>query len=811
MLAAGLWLIAMEVAGLLALPLAVRVFRRLADRGYGLAKALGLVGLGYACWLLSMLGLLNATPPTVLVLAALLGGGLWLWNGRAAVGFLRTHRALVLLSEAVFIGAYLLAVVVRAYGPAINGQEKFMDMAIYHAFLRSEQLPAEDPWLAGYGMAYYYFGYLLWGLVAKATAVPPAVGYNLALAGTLALLAAGVFALAYSLVLAQLGAPPTASTVLEGAPPGRSTARSVPTTGRADIAPPGAGEPLPDGRLLPPQGLNGRAALLALLGAVVTAVMGNLQAAVEVAARHGLGSPAFWRSVGVKTVSGPGPGLFPDDGAWWFRAARVIPNIEPDGITEFPWFSLLLGDLHPHYVALPFDLLALGLAVCAFRNLLAGDHDQLDTGTAALALGSLIPLNTWDVGTFWTIYAVAVGAALLVARPAARGAWWPALRQALGLVGTTFGLAIVLYVPYFLGYQSQPLGLGVVTERTMLGSLLVLFGPFLVLVVAAALRGWLDVWQDPALGPALRRHGWAVGLVGVVLIGLAVRDPTLAVLLALLLAMAPLVLAAWQQPTAAPLAPVGLVLLVCALGLLLGTELLFIRDTFGTRMNTVFKFHYHVWLLLGLLSPLLVAYLLRGGASRAAGAALGRGALALAAVLLLGGLLYPLGATWTKLGGFQGPATLDGEAWLESVAPNEARAIRWLREQVPGRPVVVEAVGDDYTEYARVSTFAGLPTLIGWVGHELQWRGPLAEFGRRQEAAEAIYRRADLSAVVPLLQSLRAEYVYVGRLELEKYGAAVRERFEGHLEPVFRSGEVTIYRVPQPPSGVGVGLAEVRP
>src|SRR5579884_1711341 len=266
MLAAGLWLIALEVAGLLALPLAVRVFRRLADRGYGLAKALGLVGLGYACWLLSMLGLLNATPPTVLVLAALLGGGLWLWNGRAAVGFLRTHRALVLLSEAVFIGAYLLAVVVRAYGPAINGQEKFMDMAIYHAFLRSEQLPAEDPWLDGYGMAYYYFG----------------------LSGTLALLASGVFALAYSLVLAQLGAPPTASTVLEEAPPGRSTARSVPTTGRADIAPPGAGEPLPDGRLLPPQGLNGRAALLALLGAVVTAVMGNLQAAVEVAARHGL-------------------------------------------------------------------------------------------------------------------------------------------------------------------------------------------------------------------------------------------------------------------------------------------------------------------------------------------------------------------------------------------------------------------------------------------------------------------------------------------------------------------------------------------
>jgi uncharacterized membrane protein len=278
---------------------------------------------------------------------------------------------------------------------------------------------------------------------------------------------------------------------------------------------------------------------------------------------------------------------------------------------------------------------------------------------------------------------------------------------------------------------------------------------------------------------------------------------------------------------------------MCTIGLLLGTELLFIKDSFGSRMNTVFKFYYHIWLLLGLLSPLLIAYLLRGpvplptsdaAASPVAGDAptptaarpraarsggllafaLGATAVVFAGALTLAGLLYPLGATATKTGSFRGPATLDGAAWMETSRPGDAQAVRWLRERVPGRPVIAEAFGDDYTEAARVSTFAGLPTLLGWIGHELQWRGPQNEFDRRKQTVEAIYRTADPATLLVVLQGLKLEYVYVGRMEVEKYGPAVRDRFEGRMDVVYRGGDVTIYRLPQT-TGIGVGLAEVRP
>src|SRR5688572_4025935 len=257
------WLIALQVAGLCALPLAVRVFRRLDDRGYGLAKPLGLALIGYLAWALGSLGMLNTTQPAVVLIALLVAAGLWLWNGREALAFLRAQRRLILVSEAVFLVGFFLAVAVRAFTPAINGQEKFMDMAIYHAFLRSDQLPAEDPWLSDHGMAYYYLGYFLWAMVAKVTDVLPAVGYNLALAGTLGLLCAGVFSVAYTLVLAQLRPS-------------------------ADAGQPAGAWPLSRSPHL-------LAAALAALGALMVAVMGNLQAAVEAAIRHGIGDIAFWR------------------------------------------------------------------------------------------------------------------------------------------------------------------------------------------------------------------------------------------------------------------------------------------------------------------------------------------------------------------------------------------------------------------------------------------------------------------------------------------------------------------------------------
>ena len=754
-----LWVVAVQCAGLAVLPLSVRLFRTLPDRGYALAKPLGLLAVTYLIWLLGMLGYLAYSRPTCLAVLVLVGSVCWMRWGAPCLDWLRTRPAVIAIEEAIFLVAALVAAYVRSFNADIIGQEKFMDLAFFNGFLRSPGLPAEDTWLAGYGMPYYPFGYLLLSVPAKLAGLPAAYGYNLALILVFAL----TFVLAAALVADLVN-------LLGGAE--RSDRR-----------------------------LGASAWGFGLLGATLVLVCGNLVGPLEIMAARGVGSPEFWSTMAVKNL-GPASdptSWLPRDGGWWWHASRVIPTIQPDGITEFPYFSFLLGDLHPHFTALPLLLLICALSLALLLE--SRPWEGLDTILpTALIMGVPLVANTWDLATSWLLYGLV--AALVARRVVARGeglARWPLARA---LVPLPLGLA--LFSPYFIGYASQPLGIGFViehgsirTDSTPLVSLLLIFGPFLLLAALFALR------LLACAGPAARHTHLSLVASGLLLVailsaaGLVVAAFSLALLV--LVALAGLrQLRAWlaaDSNDAHAAAVYLLALTSLALTILVTVELVYIRDSFGTRMNTVFKFYYHVWLLLGLVgAPALAVWM---GASRLGSVSvIRRGLATVVAVLVLApGLVYPLAATWTKSNGLHGPATLDGAAFLDRAKPGDAEAIRWLSAQ-PKRQVVLEAIGGDYQEFARVSTFSGLPTVLGWVGHELQWRGQLDEFGRRQRDVEAIYQRAEPAEALRILNLYRVRYVFVGSLEREKYGPQVEERLAHWLTPAFRRERTTVFAVP---------------
>ena len=165
------WWLAAELIGLCALPLAWRVFRRLPDRGYGFARALGLLLLTYALWLGGTLGVLPfSAGSAVLALAAVTLPGLVLFarEREAIFAWLIASKRYVLCCEAIFLGAMLLVAFLRSYQPAIAGTEKPFEYANYNAVTRSAAFAPTDPWLAGKPMAYYYLGY-----VAVSLATPP--------------------------------------------------------------------------------------------------------------------------------------------------------------------------------------------------------------------------------------------------------------------------------------------------------------------------------------------------------------------------------------------------------------------------------------------------------------------------------------------------------------------------------------------------------------------------------------------------------------------------------------------------------------
>jgi uncharacterized membrane protein len=144
--------------------------------------------------------------------------------------------------------------------------------------------------------------------------------------------------------------------------------------------------------------------------------------------------------------------------------------------------------------------------------------------------------------------------------------------------------------------------------------------------------------------------------------------------------------------------------------------------------------------------------------------------------------------------GVRQPATINGLAQVERHNPDEYAAILWLRENVSGMPVILEAVGGQYSGYGRISANTGLPTILGWAGHEYQWRGNTPEPGLREPAVNEIYSAPDLLSVVDLLNRYSVEYIYVGELEQGLYGSTGLDKFAEQLDVAYSNNSVTIYR-----------------
>jgi uncharacterized membrane protein len=232
------------------------------------------------------------------------------------------------------------------------------------------------------------------------------------------------------------------------------------------------------------------------------------------------------------------------------------------------------------------------------------------------------------------------------------------------------------------------------------------------------------------------------------------------------------------------------VVLMTALGaaLVFVPEFLYLRDSFGSRMNTVFKFWYAAWLLWAVAA----AYVLAWPWERFG--RWGKALLVMAVIPVLLGMVYTTTALWEKTSHFQaiGGPQLDGTAHLEADNPADNVAIRWMRSAL-SPAVVAEAVGGSYTQFARISAHTGFPTVLGWDFHEYQWRGDWTPQGTRAEDIARLYLTNDWIEAQSILDQYEIYYVYVGPLERETYAPISTRKFDSYMDKLYEQGDVTIY------------------
>ena len=171
----------------------------------------------------------------------------------------------------------------------------------------------------------------------------------------------------------------------------------------------------------------------------------------------------------------------------------------------------------------------------------------------------------------------------------------------------------------------------------------------------------------------------------------------------------------------------------------------------------------------------------------------------LALLLGVASCIYLPAGAYSKTQGFSGKPSFDATAYLADFGQNELAAAAWVRANTLPGDLVVEGKGASYRpDLSRISTLTGRQTLLGWDGHEAQWRGQ--EYGDmalgRAEALEAIYRGSAGAGLAQLLDQWGIDYVYVGPTERAQYGTtpAVEAQWRQVMDLVFESGDVRIYR-----------------
>ena len=460
--------------------------------------------------------------------------------------------------------------------------------------------------------------------------------------------------------------------------------------------------------------------------------------------------------------------------SYWFPdATRYIgfnPDVEDKTIHEFPCYSFVLGDLHAHVVDIMFVLLLLGLLYAWMKKVrtteLSGESmsrrefwkKQL-LMPQLLATGALLGMfhwtNYWD---FVIYFVVTCGAALFMNIIGQKGK----IRWALGVTAAQAAeiliLATVIIMPFTLQFDTSNMvqGIALAQHHSLPHQLLVLWG----------LPGILTILFVVSLLIEKLRGAEQKSLYH---LRTSIRLPDLfAVLMGL-----------------------------CAIGLVLIPELVYVRDIYengNARANTMFKLTYQAYIMFGMTMIYVIFRLLVIGKNK------------ILKVLAFIGLFFFVwtcgyfgnsvhswfGEVW-KPSQYKG---LNATAFLETDFPEDVNGIRWLKENISDAPVVLEANGDSYSEYERVSAMTGLPTIMGWYVHEWLWRGNLSDLNAKIEEIQEIYTSTDETRVKELLEEYNVSYIFVGSCERNKYGADMNNDLLKSLgEVVFQDSEYPTYIV----------------
>lgn len=730
------WWALLFIFGILFFPFSASFFKNFIDDGYVFAKVLGIGVISYVTFVLGTYHLVSFTYVHSILILFLVGGLFF------TVGVLRLKKFVLnksifflIFEEVLFLISLFFWVFIKAHQPDIRGLEKFMDFGFINSVLRSSYFPAKDMWFTPFSINYYYFGHVITAVLTKLSNIPSAVTFNLMLCTIFAFCFTSSFSIGLNLFFTWARHMNAAKKILT------------------------------------------RSVFCGFLTALLVTFAGNLHGIYIFFQPYQTTNPLpFWQlPLSLWTL----PNSY-----WYPNATRFIYNT----IHEFPIYSFVVSDLHGHVLDIPFVLFILALLFSVFNEHFEHNNKYLlfnkiqiliPTREVVLISFSLAILNLTNAmdGIIYFLLTSVIIFFLSIQKISIFTSFHSLVKPlktfliTMILIGGWYFVFSLPFTSFFTPFVS---GIGVLCAPSFLTAIKKL-GPFLFEENHCQTSPW---WQLVIL------HGffyfWVLSFGAFFfrrkkLFKAELNSASLFILLSIFISTL----------------------------LIIIPEFIYAKDIYPAhyRANTMFKLVYQSFIMLSLASGFIIVRIIVYLKSLSffylpmVKKFLISYYVIFASFLIFLVLLYPYYAVNSYFESLKNYYGLNGLTYFKKQYPSDYLAILWMQKNIQNQPVILEAQGDSYTDYARVSANTGLPTVLGWTVHEWLWRKTYDVPAPRIPEVQTLYENNDIELTKNLIKKYSIAYVFIGDLERLKYINLNEDKFNNLGSIVFKSGKTKVYKI----------------
>ncbi len=750
-------LLFIEFLGILVFPIIFTVFWKLPDRGYSISKLLSLLLLVYIIWILGSFDFnynLKISASVILICFGIISFITFYYNYNYILSFIKREYSLILLIDVIFVLVFAIWLFIRNLDPTIYHTEQVMDFTILNSVMNTSSYPPNDLWYSGNPINYYYYGYLIFGIFFEYLQIEVSLAYNLAIPLIASLSSIVLFGLIWNICTCfQIS--------------------------KLNIT------------------------LVSICTVTVFNFFSNFQPILEFLNSIQILPKEFilWIAIDGLNYNTESISIFPNDHYWWWRATRVIntfdilSNASLDyTITEFPFFTFALADLHPHLISIPIYLMFLTLL---FNYNILNNHNKIISQTKIISnnvfflfisvtFGSLMITNTWNIPS---IFLLLFGTAIIPVRN--YFTYKTFFRFKIPLYVSI--MSLLLFLPFYNNYVppvNQIDVVGAISSRFI--HIFIVWGFFICIILLFLtivyrtkhhyfINGRLLNLSFSILPVIFMILIWSILIFvkdtfdGNLLFMIINKNISLLLILIIFLLLSHLLITKTEipiinnQPYLTTNSSNGIyfiiTILLIGVVLILIPEYFFIKDQFGNRMNTVFKFSFQSWILFTVFTPFLIysistyvrKYRIYYYIS-----------FLLISILYL---YYSIAFINLQVNNWDKTPSINAHKNFSVHNKMTYDSIQWIQNNLPQGSIILEAPGDSYSNFSKISSFSGYPTVLGWIGHQRQWRPfELEEIFKREKDIENIYISNNINRVKELIKEYGIKYIYLGIQENIKYG-----------------------------------------